>query len=148
MDNAAVITKAFARARSAKDSACRETLRKLMSDAMTLALDLHEDIGSSGIPLHLVVGDDYGWAVLHGGSVVDMDVYTTDDNVGTVRRKLSEAAKSENVDPSVWTGIVMAGMEVMNYNFGHERDILSATARDAAQRVVSTFIRNCRRTRS
>ena len=148
MDNAAVITKAFSGLRAAKDAACRETLRKLMSDSMALALDLHEGVGTSDIPLHLVVGDDYGWAVLHGGSVVDMDVYTTDDNVGTVRRKLSEAAKSEDVDPSVWTGIVMAGMEVMHYNFGHERDILSATAKDAAERVISTFIRNYRRTRS
>lgn len=148
MDNAAVITKAFSGFRAAKDAACRETLRKLMSDSMALALDLHEGVGTSDIPIHLVVGDDYGWAVLHGGSVVDMDVYTTDDNVGTVRRKLSEAAKSENVDPSVWTGIVMAGMEVMHYNFGHERDILSATAKDAAQRVISAFIQNYRRTRS
>ena len=148
MDNAAVITKAFSGLRAAKDAACRETLRKLMSDAMALALDLHEGVGTSGIPLHLMVGDDYGWAVLHGGSVVDMDVYTTDDNVGTVRRKLSEAAKSEDVDPSEWTGIVMAGMEVMHYNFGHERDILSATAKDAAQRVISIFIRNYRRTRA
>ena len=148
MDNRDVIAKAFSGLRAAKDAACRETLRKLMSDAMALALDLHEGVGTSDIPLHLVVGDDYGWAVLHGGSVVDMDVYTTDDNVGTVRRKLSEAAKSEDVDPSVWTGIVMAGMEVMHYSFGHERDILSATAKDAAQRVISTFIRNYRRTRS
>lgn len=148
MDNAAVITKAFSGLRAAKDAACRETLRKLMSDSMALALDLHEGVGTSDIPFHLVVGDDYGWAVLHGGSVVDMDVYTTDDNVGTVRRKLSEAAKSEDVDPSVWTGIVMAGMEVMHYNFGHERDILSATAKDAAQRVISIFIRNYRRTRA
>lgn len=147
MDNRDVIAKAFSGLRAAKDAACRETLSKLMSDAMALALDLHDGIGSSDIPLHLMVGDDYGWAVLHGGSVVDMDVYTTDDNVGTVRRKLSEAAKSENVDPSVWTGIVMAGMEVMHYNFGHERDILSATAKDAAQRVISAFIRNYRRTR-
>lgn len=148
MDNRDVIAKAFSGLRAAKEAACRETLRKLMSDAMALALDLHESVGTSDIPLHLVVGDDYGWAVLHGGSVVEMDVYTTDDNVGTVRRKLSEAAKSEDVDPAVWTGIVMAGMEVMHYNFGHERDILSATAKDAAQRVISTFIRNYRRTRS
>ena len=122
MDNRDVIAKAFSGLRAAKDAACRETLRKLMSDAMALALDLHEGVGTSDIPLHLVVGDDYGWAVLHGGSVVDMDVYTTDDNVGTVRRKLSEAAKSEDVDPSVWTGIVMAGMEVMHHREGRRSE--------------------------
>lgn len=146
MDNRDVIAKAFSGLRAAKDAACRETLRKLMSDAMALALDLHEGVGTSDIPLHLVVGDDYGWAVYHGSELVEMEVYTAgNDHRGIVASRLRELSFESG---DTWAGVVMAGMEVMHYNFGHERDILSATAKDAAQRAISTFIRNYRRTRS
>ena len=117
-----------------------------MSDAMALALDLHEGVGTSDIPLHLVVGDDYGWAVYHGSELVEMEVYTAGhDHRGSVASRLRELSFESG---DTWAGVVMAGMEVMHYNFGHERDILSATAKDAAQRAISTFIRNYRRTRS
>lgn len=146
MDNSGIITKAFAGLRAAKDAACRETLRKLMSDAMALALDLHGGIGTSDIPLHLVVGDDYGWAVYHGGELVDMEVYTTGGNHrGIVASRLRDMAGGLFANDDSWTGIVMAGMQVMHYNFGYEEDILSATAEDAARRAVSVFIRNYRR---
>lgn len=149
MDNRNVIAKAFSGLRDAKDAACRETLRKLMSDAMALALDLHGGIGTSDTPLHLVVGDDYGWAVYHGSELVDMEVYTAgNDHRGIVASRLRELSGGLFESGDTWAGVVMAGMEVMHYNFGHERDILSATAKDAAQRVISTFIRNYRRTRS
>lgn len=146
MDNRNVIAKAFSGLRVAKDAACRETLRKLMSDAMALALDLHGGIGTSDIPLHLVVGDDYGWAVLHGNELVEMEVYSAGgDHSGTAASRLREMAGGTFANDDSWTGIVMAGMQVMHYNFGHEEDILSATAEDAARRAVSVFIRNYRR---
>lgn len=147
MDNSGIITKAFAGLRAAKDSACREALRKLMSDAMALALDLHDGIGTSDILLHLAVGDDYGWAVYHGGELADMEVYTAGgDHRGIVASRLREMAGGLFESGGTWMGVVMAGMKVMHYNFGHERDILSATAKDAAQKAISTFIRNYRRT--
>lgn len=147
MDNAAVITKAFARMRTNKDAACRQSLRKVLSDAVVLALDLHEQDG--GHSFHLAVGDDYGWAVYHDGVLVDMEVYTADgDPRGIVSERLRELSSGGLTDSAAgWTGVVMAGMQVMRYSFDFEEGILRAVSKDAAARLISKFISDYRRAR-
>lgn len=147
MDNAAVITRAFSRMRTAKDTACAVSLRKVLSDAVVLALDLHKQDG--GHPYHLEVGDDYGWAVYHDGTLVDMEVYTADgDPRGIVSTRLRELSSGGLADSATgWVGVVMAGMQVMRYSFDFEEGILRAVSRDAASRLISKFISDYRRTR-
>ena len=147
MDNAAVITRAFSRTRAAKDAACAVCLREVLSDAVALALDLHEQDG--GHSFHLAVGDDYGWAVYHDGVLVDMEVYTADgDPRGIVSERLRELSSGRLTDSAAgWTGVVMAGMQVMRYSFDFEEGILGAVSKDAAARLVSKFISDYRRAR-
>ena len=147
MDNAAVITRAFSRTRAAKDAACAVSLREVLSDAVALALDLHEQDG--GHSFHLAVGDDYGWAVYHDGGLVDMEVYTADgDPRGIVSERLRELSSGRLTDSAAgWTGVVMAGMQVMRYSFDFEEGILGAVSKDAAARLVSKFISDYRRAR-
>lgn len=134
--NNAIIKKAFERLAIRKDKIVCEALKDIMREALDYALELHE---LEHLGLHLVMGDDYAWAVVHDGKVEAFDVYTTEDNSGTAWTMLFNYVQTNEVPDTGWVGILMAGMTAAPYKWEKEEDIL----RDTAFGVVSDFVGKC-----
>lgn len=121
--NNRVIEKAFATLVSNKDTIIRNAMYGLLEDAVKIALELHEDDGEH--PMHLVVGDTYGWILIHDGAIEEAMVASTQDNEGDALDQLYEEAAFTNVKG--WVGIVMAGMRPDYFSLRFEEKILYET---------------------
>lgn len=121
MDNAAKIQKGFSRLASGKDAACRACLVETMERAMRFALSEHD----GGHRLHTILGDNYGWAVYHDGSVTDCGVHREDGG-----KTLGKLRTYGGRSGSGWCGILYADMEATGgsyYSISYERAIMAST---------------------
>lgn len=138
MDNSTTIQNAFERLARAKDDFARNTLKKALANAMEWALLSHDDRH----PQHMILGDNYGWAVVHDGEIVEMDVkapYGEDGMAETQLRKVARSSKRNG-----WYGILMAGMDdgkITYYSVDYELGILGSTM-DFVRNNFSDFFAN------
>lgn len=122
MGNGKVIQNAFARFNRSKDDSIRSGLRRVLEDAMEWALLLHDDKHQK----HITLGDNYGWAVVHNGKIVEKGVNAKSGKRGEAADELRKVASECG---GGWQGILMAGMGNKRnyYAFDYELDILIDT---------------------
>jgi hypothetical protein len=129
------IEKAFARLIRAEEAQPRKIMVKVLKGAMEEALHLHEMTHHN---LHLIMGGDYGWALIHNGQILDFEVTSGKNDKGTAERQLFELATSMN-SSGKWVGVVMAGMEAANYHINFEKGVLHHAAKQAGSQFLSLF---------
>lgn len=136
MKNETIIQNAFERLRKAEQSAARNALREALANAMEWALLSHDEEHQK----HIVLGDNYGWAVVHDGEIVDMDIKAHHGKEGSAKKGLSDIASS--CKGQGWVGILMAGMGSKSdyYSVNYEMDILNSTM-DFTRDNFSKFFR-------
>lgn len=138
MDNSTTIQNAFERLARAKDDFARNTLKKALIDAMEWALLSHDEHHQ----LHIFLGDNYGWAVVHDGEIVEMDVKAPYGEDGMAEAQLRRVARSSKRNG--WYGILMAGMgdgKITYYSVDYELGILGSTM-DFVRNNFSGFFAN------
>lgn len=129
-NNLAVINAAFERLRKRMEEKAEVTMVDVLKKAVDYALESHDDEHRN----HLLVGDTYGWALVHNNAIIKSEVRTGKNNEGNVKASLAEMAAS--LGKKGYVGIVMAGMNPTNYfAVDYEMDILE----DAADFTRETF---------
>ena len=129
------IEKAFAKMKANEEKHARKSMVTVLKGAMEEALRLHEMTHHN---LHLIMGGDYGWCLVHDGQVLESDITVGKNDKGTAKRKLFEIASS--VDSSgKWVGVVMAGMEAAHYHINFEKGVLHHSAKEANGRFLTLF---------
>lgn len=126
-NNNKTIDSAFKRFVLDKDEAIRSAMYGILEDAVQVALSLHEDDGEH--EQHLIIGDTYGWLLMHNGNVEEVAVVSTSRNEGDTMDQLREEAAF--ITEKGWVGIVMAGMQAQQTYFSirFENKILNRTIR-------------------
>lgn len=107
--NEQVITNAFARFRAATDEVIRSGMYGLLEDAVQIALEAHDERHQS----HIILGDTYGWMLVHNRKIEEIVVVSTSDNRGRATKQLKAVVK--DLPSKGWAGVVMAGLEPANY---------------------------------
>lgn len=107
-----------------KEKHSQDVMISCLKSAYEYAMELHEQTEHN---LHLIMGGDFGWALVHNGNLVKYFVNAGKNNKGTARQRLENIA--QNVPNKGWIGIVMAGMESANYHTNFEFGVLRADAR-------------------
>ena len=122
MNNGKVIQYAFLRLERAKADRAYLGLKRVLESAMKQALRLHDDKHRK----HVELGDNYGWAVVHNGTLIQMGVNAKPGTRGEAAAELRKVAAECG---SGWQGILMAGMGNKRnyYAFDYELDILIDT---------------------
>lgn len=132
--NNKVIENAFAGLLAKKDDAILNNLRSILPKAVNYALTSHDAEHAN----HVLMGDSYGWAIVHNGQVVEQDVVAAGGEQGNASEALAEVARS--VGSSGWTGIVMAGMQPASYfAFDYEVGILISASSFTEQEFSKHF---------
>ena len=121
--NDKVIEKAFARLMASETEIIRRGMCSLLEDAVKQALALHDDRHR----IHVVIGDTYGWALVHNGNIERLEVTSLPENEGNATEQLNKKASS--INGNGWYGIVMAGMKPQYYVIKYEKEILGSTIR-------------------
>lgn len=119
--NNKVIKEAFERLKANKDEAIEAAMYGILEDAVKIALDLHDERHD----IHLVIGDTYGWALMHNGKIKDIMVVSLPENRGDAIDQLQEECAF--IAESGWVGIVMAGMHPNYFSERFERLVLGET---------------------
>lgn len=135
-ENDKVIKNAFARLLKNRDTALLESLRAVMKSAMAYALELHK---LDGMGLHLKIGDDYGWAIIHEGRILDYEVLALSNHAGTAKNRLLSLADTANPTSEGWVAILMAGMETAKYAEGYEAETLESVAKMTGPEFYKVF---------
>lgn len=127
-DNNRTIDKAFKRLVLNKDKIVEAGMKRLMAYAMDYALSSHDHVHWG----HRTTGDSYGWALVHNGSIVALNINAGHHGEGEAERQLRQAVGS--VSSSGWVGILLASLRVENdrnssilFNIDYELDLLNAT---------------------
>lgn len=131
--NSRTITRAFRRLATSKDVVIEKGMRELLQKAVIYALQSHD----SDHVLHTLMGDSYGWLLMHDGKHVAHEVTTGRmDKEGYAEVTLM--AVSKEVKQEGWVGVVMAGMRsdsVTLFEVDYEESIL----RETADHVLQSF---------
>lgn len=132
--NEKVIEKAFKRFQKNAEVIIKSGMYDLLSDAVNVALELHDDTHRS----HLSLGDTYGWMLLINGRIDKLEVTAHGDKVGEATMMLKNYATRL---PSVGIiGIVMAGMKPANFfSINYEKGILDNTITITRQTFLQYF---------
>ena len=126
--------KGFAKILRKKDEQTKKAMVKCMKKAYEYAMNLHEHTHHN---LHLIMGGDYGWALVHNGVIEEKFLSTGKNDRGTADAKLESLALK--VGNKGWVGILMAGMEAGNYHTNFERGVLRADAEMTATEFQKHF---------
>ena len=88
-----------------------------------------------------MLGDNYGWAVVHDNEIVDMDIKAPHGEDGDAVRQLRGIVQSSK--RKGWYGILMAGMTgaITYYSVDYETAILYSTINSTGS-VFSDFFKN------
>ena len=123
--NNRTIDSAFKRFASDKDEIIKSAMYGILEDAVQVALSLHEDDGEH--EQHLVIGDTYGWLLMHNGHIEEAVVVSTPNNEGDTLEQLREEAAF--ITERGWVGIVMAGMRagITYFSMRFENKVLNRT---------------------
>jgi len=123
MSNGSVIKNAFSRLCRTKDVEAESALQAALESAMDWALLEHDEEHQ----LHVVLGDNYGWAIIRENKVVKMNVKAPHGRDSEAARSLSSIASS--FSGTGWNGILMAGMSNNQtyYSISYEMDIMNST---------------------
>lgn len=109
---------------SLSDKVAEVGMRKLLQACVDFSLEKHDPEH----PLHTILGDTYGWALLHDGKIVDIAVTEGEKMVGDTAAQLQ--AMASGISDEGWTGILMAGMNHPSYySVEYEQSILNQTIR-------------------
>lgn len=119
--NSETIKRAFARLAASEETVVKDGMRNMIKRAVEVALEMHDDKHRQ----HIEVGDTYGWILVHDGTVVDMEVTSTDRNEGKTAEMLKE--KAARLPSEGWAGVVMAGLTPGYYMVVYEKNILMDT---------------------
>ena len=76
--NDEVIKKAFVRLMASKDESIKAAMYGMLEDAVIVALEMHDERH----PDHVVIGDTYGWMLVHNHRIQEIMVVSTDANRG------------------------------------------------------------------
>lgn len=120
--NGATIRKAFNRIKKSKNDAAFSGLKELLKDAMEWAMLEHDE----GHQLHIVLGDNYGWCIVHDGKVKAIQVKAPANRSGVAERELRSISAGLG---DGWHGVLMAGMgdNKTYYSVRYETGILEST---------------------
>lgn len=133
------------KSRIATEISMKETLKNAVLDALA-AHESHEwgvtSTGKVRQPLHLILGDTYGWMLVHNGVEIAREViYNHRDDAG--RADLALNTILSGVSSSGWVGVVMASMEPLKYySVNLERQFLNMSADQAVKRFSKLFKQN------
>lgn len=132
-ENAQKITAAFQKLTQRKDLMITTALTKAFDEAMDFAMDLHRQMHLGS---HLEHGDDYGWMIVHEGTVMGKHFYEGEKPDGTAKGILESLSW---VSGRGWEAVLMAGMVVANYKWPHEEEIMGAVEGDLAAEIQNKF---------
>lgn len=125
--NDEVIKKAFVRLAASKDESIKAAMYGMLEDAVQVALELH--VHDKRHPNHLVLGDTYGWMLVHDHKIQEIMVVSLPENRGFATEQLQEHLKT--LPATGWVGVVMAGMETMDpfdyFSYRFEAKVLTQT---------------------
>lgn len=86
-----------------KDEITERGLKEILPDAMAYAREVHDHAHFG----HRILRDSYGWAVVHDGKIVALEVNQGNHGHGEATAQLQEVAKEH---PEGWVGLVLASM--------------------------------------
>lgn len=120
--NSTTIDRAFTRFKIAGYELILSVMKELMQSAMEFALREHDERHQH----HLEMGDGYGWALWHQGTLVAY-------NITSGSGELSGDAMGKLMDRTArtrdWYGVLLADMKPSHYfAVDYENDMLTATA--------------------
>lgn len=88
-------------------------------------------------PMHTILGDTYGWLLVHNGVEVDREIFYNQRN-DAGRADLAISNILHELPKDGWIGVVVASMEPARYySVKLERDFLTMSAEEAKKRFVS-----------
>lgn len=123
-----------------KEAFLIDSMQEVLIWAANRALDLHDELEGGTHNTHLEIGDSYGWALVHDGIIVSMDVTATQANVGNATKALQEEAMN---CPMGWCGVVLAGMLVNGglsyYSYRFEELVLRTLAGETESNYMKTL---------
>lgn len=127
--NNLVINRAFTRLRKSEDVMIKDGMRRILKDAMEYALSQH-DHDHFG---HRIHDNSYGWAIVHNGKLVELQINGGRHGHGDAEDQLREVAGE--VGKPGWVGILLASMllqfngrKPIYFEIDYEVGILAATA--------------------
>lgn len=127
--NTAIIHRAFSRLRKSEETTVQNGMRRIMKDAMEYALSQHdhEHFG------HRIHDNSYGWALVHDGKLVELQVNGGRHGHGDAEDQLVDA--SRRIGRRGWVGILLASMLLqfdgrrpIYFEIDYEEGIFAATA--------------------
>lgn len=122
-----------------KDAFLINSMQEVLIWAANRALDLHDELEGGKHQRHIDIGDSYGWALVHNGAIVSMDVTATQKNIGNATKALNEEVM--NCPATGWCGVVLAGMlvagDISYYSFRFEELVLRTLAGETESNYMS-----------
>ena len=107
--NKSVITKAFSRLRKSEATKVQDGMRRIMKDAMAYALSMHDHEHYG----HRINDNSYGWALVHNGRLVELQVNGARHGRGDAEDQLQNVVRG--ITRKGWVGILLASM-MLEYN--------------------------------
>lgn len=107
--NSVVINRAFSRIRRSEETTIKNGMRRILKEAMEYALSQH-DHDHFG---HRIHENSYGWALVHNGKLVELQINGARHGHGDAEDQLREVAAG--IGRKGWVGIVLASM-VLEFN--------------------------------
>lgn len=140
--NNSAINRMFKGLSSRVATASKVTMEEALRNAVADALEAHEQhewgvtiTGKTRRGLHQILGDTYGWILLHDGNEVAREV-TTNDRSNAGKANIALDSIKAGTRRRGWVGYVLACMEPVTYfSVDLERQFLGYSS----DRVVSTF---------
>ena len=136
------IKSGFKELESLKDLIFEDGLQTMLERGMRYAIELHES--DQNHFFHLATSNSYGYAVVHNGKVVALEVNSYGSHgKGEAEAQLRDAARRTAKEG--WVGILLASMEA---NFGkrpvffeveYEQGVLNSTANMTEQEFKQYF---------
>lgn len=141
-ENDRKIKAGFKRLGILKDTIIENGMRRLMNDAMMVALATHDHDHW----FHKSTDNSYGWLVLHDGAHVDHRTNTGRHGEGSAYTELMRA--SESAPKTGWVGILLADMGEVHdnkkgkyylFHLDYEINILELTRQDIEEQFDTYF---------
>lgn len=107
--NKDTIKNAFDRLMKNKNEIVEAGMYDVLQNAVNVALAAHNNEHQS----HILIGDTYGWMLVHNHKIVEISVEATEENLGNATKQLR--AKLKELPKTGWIGVVMAGMQPASY---------------------------------
>lgn len=133
--NDKTIRRAFAGITAGLSGRIENAMVELLKSAVIYALQNHDDDHQ----MHILMGDTYGWILLHDGVEVRREVTAHHSSEAFSANLLLSNAIPE-LPKTGWIGVVMAGMQPAKwFAVQYEQDILIDTAKVTRNRALSLF---------